>query len=58
MEVQVLHGLSRLIAAVVDDSVALHAQLPADLGDDLEAMGHHTAVVRRDGIGLDLLRRH
>ena len=33
-----LHGLSRLIAAVIDDSVALHAQLPADLGDDLEAM--------------------
>ena len=29
MEVQVLDGLPRLIAAVVDDAVALHAQLLA-----------------------------
>ena len=46
-----LDGLPRLIAAVVDDAVALHAQLLADLHDDLKAVSHHGAVVRRNGVG-------
>ena len=59
MEVQVLDGLARLVAAVVDDTVALHAQLLADLHDDLEAVGHHGAVVRRNGVGAaDVLLGH
>ena len=33
MEVQVLDGLAGLIAAVVDDTVAIHAQIFTDPGD-------------------------
>ena len=45
MEMQVLDGLAGLIAAVIDDAVALAAQFLADLGDDFKDMGHQRAVL-------------
>ena len=44
MEMQVFDSLAGLIATVVDDAVALCAQLTAQLGDDGEAVGHHSLV--------------
>ena len=47
MEVQVLHGLSRLIAAVVDDSEAvLEVKLLCYLRRRLEHFGDDRAVLR------------
>ena len=48
MEVQVLDGLAGLVAAVVDDTVALTAQLMAQFGDDGEAVCHHGRVALVD----------
>ena len=51
MEVQVEHGLARLLADVGDDAVAVHTQLLRHLGDDLEDVGHHGAVFGGDSSG-------
>ena len=59
MEMQVLDSLAGLIAAVVDDAVALCAQLTAQLGDDGEAVGHHSLVALVDlGGAADMLLGH
>lgn len=59
MEMQVLHGLAGLIAAVVDDAVILAAQVCTDLGDDLKAMRHDVGVAAIDLAGAaDVLLGH
>ena len=59
MEMQVLHGLTCLIAAVVDDAVILAAKVCADLGDSGEAVSHHRSVGLVDLAGAaDVLLRH
>ena len=52
---QVEHALPRLLADVGDHPVAVQALLLRQPGDDLEDVGHHRAVVRRDlGHGADV----
>ena len=46
MEVQMEHALTRLLANIGHHAVAVHPLLLRQLGNDLEDMGHHSAVVR------------
>ena len=49
VEVQMGHGLARVLAAVVDQAeTALHAAELRDLRQLFKNMGHHRAVLRRD----------
>ena len=45
MEMQMHHALPRLLADVGDDPVALQPLLLGHLGNDLEHVGHHGAVI-------------
>ena len=56
MEVQVMDGLSGLLAAVGYHPEIGDAHLLGHLGDDGKGMGHHTGVVRGDlAAGADML---
>ena len=59
MEMQVLDGLAGLVAAVIDNAVALAAQFFADLGDHFEDVCHQGAVLCVDHAGAaDMLLGH